>query len=845
MCTGHGRCVAVNRCECFSGWASGDCSERSCPEGPAWSGVAVADNVAHVPTPCSARGVCDTVRGVCVCEAGFEGSACERLACGEGGCSGHGECETLRRHATEQDPGYEPLAAPYSNVRAPFVYDTPWDADMTQGCTCDAGFTGVHCEQRVCPTGDDPLSTGQVNEVQLLRCDIDPADPAYQGKQFTLNFLGAVTRPFGVGLAIGDLRVLLEELPTIRVVSVAYSSGSTFCDASYASLPGLSSLTQPASSNIVSVTFLTEHGRFLPRLVVLDQAAAELYGAKNNAVFVAAKGETLAATVPNPATPGGVLVVTQASVEGTKENAPCSGRGRCNEDTGVCACFPGFGSSDGMGAKGSEGDCGYAYLPVTSCPGSRGVECSGHGACSGFPAYACACDATWGGGDCGQRICPVGTAWFAYPYANNAAHPPLECSNKGTCDRVSGRCACDWPFTGAACERLACPGHGPDGCSGHGECLTTRELARYGSTNGVPTPFTYSTDPSNLDTWDGRSTAACRCDAGYGGPACAQRTCPSGWDITLLEWDPALTNEVQSLQCVTKPTTLSPSATFALSFRGATTPQLPYTATAAQVTAALSALPTSGGELVATYVVLGGGLPGSPIDSFCVPPGSAQVARFTFVTAHGDVPPLQVAMQAPVRNDADGSYSALGLGWAASDFTWTGGAAPNFTTTQTFSPPFAPGGPTALVVTPGTSTEVECSGRGLCDRASGVCKCFLGFGASNDARAPGPDENCGWREPIQVGQRGPLGEGVFQYGSGVGPALSPGAVYEPRAASETEGGRLLGDAEAADALAAAADAAAANAAAADAAAASAGVKWRKRARSKPTKLQRLRKLRRK
>jgi hypothetical protein len=36
----------------------------------------------------------------------------------------------------------------------------------------------------------------------------------------------------------------------------------------------------------------------------------------------------------------------------------------------------------------------------------------------------------------------------------------------------------------------------------------------------------------------------------------------------------------------------------------------------------------------------------------------------------------------------------------------------------------------SLFVVLGTFVEVECSAQGVCDRATGICKCFTGFGSS-------------------------------------------------------------------------------------------------------------------
>ena len=63
----------------------------------------------------------------------------------------------------------------------------------------------------------------------------------------------------------------------------------------------------------------------------------------------------------------------QEQVKGTKEDAVCSGRGLCDETTGSCACFAGFGSSDGQGKEGRLDDCGYV-IPIFRCEDGS-LEC--------------------------------------------------------------------------------------------------------------------------------------------------------------------------------------------------------------------------------------------------------------------------------------------------------------------------------------------------------------------------------------------------------------------------------------------------------------------------------------
>lgn len=633
----------------------------------------------------------------------------------------------MRAYATVADRSL--VNAP-STSTATYRYASNWDADMIYGCSCDSGYEGWNCMSRRCPKGDDSMTTGQADEVQLLRCDLSPTAGG-GAPRFTLSFRGATTRPFGPGISWVALRDLLTDLPTVGSVSVTYSAGSTFCDDTYTSV---ASPTVPASGNIVSVAFLTEHGD-VPTLVVLDAKGKPL-GVDSNFVFVAVDGDSL--TYTTSASPS---TATAASATGTKEDAPCSGRGRCDTGTGVCTCYTGYASSNGQGGQGTNGDCGWPALPITSCPGV-GVECSGHGTCSKFPEYKCSCYAGWGGGDCAERLCPQGPAWFSYPTADDTAHSLAECSNKGRCNRRTGQCECQIMFEGAACERMTCPGKtSPLGvCSGHGRCLSMASLAAYATDNGDATPFTYGLDPNNPATWDASKVFGCLCDDGYTGYDCSQRTCPLGNDITLQEWDASAVGESQTLVCTLLPGAANP--TFKLQFREAQTAPLPTTATAADIEEALEQLETIGD--VDVQFTTGAGTPACTPTGLSGPP----VMTFTFITQHGDVPPLRVVMDDASRN-ADGTFNG-GDGWSDTDLEWTGGdPADGYVSAYTYQrvPTYPSGGVRAREVRKGRSGNAECSGRGICDRETGVCKCFTGFGASNGNRQAGAVEDCGWREP--------------------------------------------------------------------------------------------------
>jgi EGF-like domain len=89
---------------------------------------------------CSARGHCNYATGLCQCDAGWEGSACERLACPVTGsgvtaktCNGRGACLTMAAAAARYNG---------RNLVRPYVsYTTPWDAHKIQVC----GYSVYNC----------------------------------------------------------------------------------------------------------------------------------------------------------------------------------------------------------------------------------------------------------------------------------------------------------------------------------------------------------------------------------------------------------------------------------------------------------------------------------------------------------------------------------------------------------------------------------------------------------------------------------------------------------------------------------------------------------------------------
>jgi len=182
-CSGHGTCGTFDECICYPNWQEADCSGRTCPFVPAHvdtpkgdldgsadalsgTGTTVVDgstvyphgtteqyplmvdsannvltNTGHAYAECGNKGICDRKSGECDCFPGYAGAGCQKAACGDATCSGHGVCMSAQDLA----------AADHGNV-----YNL-WDSEVTMGCKCEPGYSGPTCESKMCKHGLDPL----------------------------------------------------------------------------------------------------------------------------------------------------------------------------------------------------------------------------------------------------------------------------------------------------------------------------------------------------------------------------------------------------------------------------------------------------------------------------------------------------------------------------------------------------------------------------------------------------------------------------------------------------------------------------------------------------------------
>jgi hypothetical protein len=185
--------------------------------------------------------------------------------------------------------------------------------------------------------------------------------------------------------------------------------------------------------------------------------------------------------------------------------------------------------------------------------------------------------------------------------------------------------------------------------------------------------------------WDGLKNQACVCDPGYNGVDCSQRRCPHGAD-PLHDRVPnannnawiALVDEIQSIA-------VEGAGSLVLEFKdvfGETWRTEPILLNVAVTSGANS------DNLVAALK----GIPNSVIEDVVVTESvntNVLTLSVTFTKNPGDIPELSVYDKGALT-DADVSEAVKG-----------------------------------------TKVASECSGRGLCDYETGLCKCFRGYRLAN------------------------------------------------------------------------------------------------------------------
>ena len=261
-----------------------------------------------------------------------------------------------------------------TSVYAPAAPATSASSATVGGATAWGGLTsptGWACSEYSCPGGTDPLDARARARLAATAAAAD-ADPAWWRRWLAATASGdaaaadALRHPYEVqrltcsatagSLTVSFLNSSTRSLPATAQVVGDFTASSAPALTFERALADLRNVTgglwlAPAWPGAplcgagglqTSVIFRTLEGRLPLLRLTLDALARNSSGAANMSSAAAAA----AASVQR----------IQASSLGT---TPCSGRGTCAADTGVCACAaPTFISSDGLGRPGDRGDCG-------------------------------------------------------------------------------------------------------------------------------------------------------------------------------------------------------------------------------------------------------------------------------------------------------------------------------------------------------------------------------------------------------------------------------------------------------------------------------------------------------
>lgn len=206
--------------------------------------------------------------------------------------------------------------------------------------------------------------------------------------------------------ATGTIGTLVFYFDGKHSKSIPSSASTTELKAALETIPTISEISVSYSEgstlcrddiiNIASITFVQNFGP-LPPLV------PQSFGMEPSSVVEVAGDNSYGMFADHNG-------IDYFAIKGNKENDECSNRGICDQGTGTCRCFDtngdSYAGSDGYGNAGDRGDCGHAVTsPITTCPGDP--PCSDRGYCDPV-TLRCACEDGFSGGDCSLRTCKRG-----------------------------------------------------------------------------------------------------------------------------------------------------------------------------------------------------------------------------------------------------------------------------------------------------------------------------------------------------------------------------------------------------------------------------------------------------
>jgi EGF-like domain/Tenascin EGF domain len=379
----------AKKCECYTGYQGADCSEST-----------------NCQNNCSGQGKC--INGMCQCDVGYTGDACELQEC-PNGCNGHGDCINEKCVCSKAWGGNDCSQCLCMHGQCA----------GTQ-CVCDPGWSGVKCEVKGC--GNCFNGVCKANKCVCQE--------GFTGEDcgFCESFLGCSGCKADEDCKTGTCRL-----------------GKCLCDSYHT-------------------------GKFCEILLCSGHGIMHNSGCVCEDDYIGINC-SVALTCPNSCTGRGVCHAGECYCDPDYEGGDCGVKKTCPDNCnkngickyGQCICSPGYQGVSCLPLKSQKkcedyckgfcfaGKCyltenkEVSFIETNSCP----LSCSNRGKCIG---NACYCDQDWTG-----EACEIHVLQDNSKFCMNSG---LECSGNGLCS--NGKCYCNTGYVGNYCEEnsecLGCTG---------------------------------------------------------------------------------------------------------------------------------------------------------------------------------------------------------------------------------------------------------------------------------------------------------------------------------------------------------------------------------------------------
>jgi hypothetical protein len=202
-----------------------------------------------------------------------------------------------------------------------------WDKSKTRMCHCDPGYVEKDCSKRMCPYGNDVMSTrsdttrGQLYQVQRITLTAESSSfGGLTARSFALTFQSRMNETFTTTPIVVDLTDLNTFATRIRNALVKLPN-RVVDDI------GVQAASDSATETVfVDITFMGSDTEGNQHLLTVEDYLCE------DGCTPKLEGLGLAENTGN----------VTLSIAADYNSFECGRRGRCDYTTGICACFSGY-----------------------------------------------------------------------------------------------------------------------------------------------------------------------------------------------------------------------------------------------------------------------------------------------------------------------------------------------------------------------------------------------------------------------------------------------------------------------------------------------------------------------